>query len=390
MGLLEYIKYFFCRFGRNKLRAFLTMLGVVVGVAAMVAVSSVGTAGQMRIYDELSQFGMDRIMIYSDEDSKPLTIENVNRLKDEIDGIDAIVPCRYWKGNVNAEKSSAEAYANVVGTNSDYGMLEKIEVDAGRFLKESDQEYGKKQAVIGSILAEELFGNSSPIGKKLVIHGVSFKIIGVYKNTAPLYNSIVENRVYIPLTAFAAVFGGDDMVSEISVTAKDRDILADIAKKSVNMLVAMRGSQTVKTVNLAEEMKNAESILDTFKLVVGAIACISLLVGGIGIMNIMLVTVRERTVEIGIRKAIGADNRSILCQFLTEAVMYSLLGSFGGIILGIGVTWLACAILAMEMSISVEATVLGVVISFAIGVIFGLAPAVKASRMDTVEALRKD
>ena len=387
MGPTEYLTMAAKQFKHNGMRTALTVLGILIGVAAMITVFSVGNSGKSSIYNELTSFGINRILIYANESSGEMTVKDQEYLEKNIDDIQYISAQAFMKAYLY--NGSKKIYTDVTATSP---VLEKVEnknMLSGRYLNDTDMDYSRRVIVLSQTVAEELFGEKDPLGAYVTLKDMKFKVVGVEKNTKPLYSAITSEKSYIPLTAFHDYFGGDT-IGEISISVDRAEDMDHVAGESLAALNTLHSDMGFRVVNMANEITSANNILDIFTLVVSAIAFISLIVGGIGIMNIMLVTVKERTREIGIRKALGARESHILKQFLAEALLYSLVGSLGGGILGAVFTWAAGALIQIETSISIEAVLFSIVFSCAIGIFFGILPARKASKLDPVEALRYD
>ena len=387
MQFSDYLKMALTQIRKNAVRSMLTILGIVIGVTAMIAVFSVGNAGKDRVYEELRKFGIDRLLLYPNEVEDAFALEDIGLLEDRLHDTETISPQTFWKGNIYYEGKSGTV--DLVATTPVLKDVEQKVIGEGRFINDTDVSYERPVIVLADDLKETLFGNADAIGKTVEMQGKKFTVVGVEENTKPLYSAIVAEKSYIPITTALQIFPSAH-VEEISITVDDSKKVDKVAEKAVGLLSQKYGDKSVKIMNLSEEIQNADTIMSIFTLVVGAIAIISLLVGGIGIMNIMLVTVRERTKEIGVRKALGAKNSHILKQFLMEAMSYGLLGSLLGVLLGVGVTFLAGALIDLNTKISIWAIVLSVCFATGTGIVFGIMPALKASKLDPVQALRQE
>ncbi|NLT98272.1 MAG: FtsX-like permease family protein, partial [Christensenellaceae bacterium] len=278
---------------------------------------------------------------------------------------------------------------DVVGTTEALFVMEQMGYLEGPGLTKKDIEYVRQVVVLSEEAKDQLFGSGTAVGNKVSINGQKFTVVGVENEDQSIYSSFFSGKCYIPISTFNLMFSNRH-VDEISVTAQNTDVLDGVVDDCVSLLLKKYGEGSIKIINLTQELQNAQNILDIFKTVVSAVAAISLLVGGIGIMNIMLVTVKERTREIGIRKALGAGEHHILGQFLAEALFYALLGGFLGIALGVLLTRLAGDILGIKTEVSIAAATLSVLFSATVGIVFGLMPAYKASKLSPVEALRHE
>lgn len=387
MQLSEYIRMSLSEIRRNLVRSVLTILGIVIGVCAMIMVLSVGDAGQESVYNELEKFGINRLFIYPNEnvDKDILKRSDIEYLSEHVSRIDEISPQSFATAKItyNGKSETTE----IIGTTEVLKDVENKVMAEGRFINENDVEYARNSIVLSDDIKETLFGNASALGETVEMNGKKLKVVGVEQNTKPLYTSITSAKSYISISAYEEIFQTAS-VGEISITVASSSDMDSVAQRSVDLLLDKYGSNSIKTMNLAEEAKNAENILTTFKLVIGAIALISLFVGGIGIMNIMLVTVRERTKEIGIRKALGAKNSVILKQFLMESILYALIGSVSGVAMGVLLSVLAEKAIGLSVQISLFSIGASVVFSAIIGILFGIIPAFKAARLDPSQSLR--
>jgi putative ABC transport system permease protein len=374
---------------KNRLRTVLTVMGIMIGIASMITVISVGNGGQQMINDELLQFGINRVWLFPNDLRGPnqlLTMTDVQMLQ-KVRDVKQVAPSAYEKGYLsNAEK---KIVSDVVGTNEALFAMEQMSFSEGHGLTENDVRYVRQVVVLSENAKEALFGSESALGNKVSINGQKFTVIGVENEDRSIYSSFFSGKCYIPVSAFGLMFSSSN-VDEISVTAMNTDSLDRVIDDCISLLLTKYGEGSIKIINLTQELENAQNILDIFKTVVSAVAAIALLVGGIGIMNIMLVTVKERTREIGIRKALGAGEHHILGQFLAEALFYAMFGGLLGIGIGILLTNAAGSVLGIEAEVSGAAASLSVLFSASVGIVFGLMPAYKASKLNPVEALRHE
>lgn len=389
MRLKDYVGMAAHQLNKNRMRTVLTILGIMIGVASMITVISVSDGGQVMINNELLKFGINRVWLFPSNMQGPndmLDMADVSLLK-SINGIDNVAPSAYEKAFLSNDR--AKIISDVVGTNESLFEMEQMTYLEGRGLTENDIKYSRRIVVLSEEAKQTLFGDAKAEGKKVSINGQKFTVIGVEDEDQSIYASFFSGKCYIPLTTFKSMFE-TKFFDEISVTASGSETLDSVINTSVSLLLNKYGEGSLKIINLSHEIENARNILDIFTIVVGAVAAVALLVGGIGIMNIMLVTVKERTREIGIRKALGAGEHHILGQFLSEALFYSILGGLLGIAIGVFLTRISGSVIGIKAEVSGSAAFLSVLFSATVGIIFGLIPAYKASKLDPVDALRHE
>lgn len=389
MRLTDYASIASRQLKKHKMRTILTVLGIMIGVASMITVISVGDGGQKMINEELLKFGINRVWFFPSDVRGPndMLVLSDAQMLGEIVGTKEVAPSAYEKVYLRTDKKTM--MADLVGTNDALFTMEQMTYSEGRGLIKSDIDYYRKVVVLSEEAKEELFGENDALGEKISINGQRFTVVGVEKEDQSIYASFFSGKCYIPVSTFTSMFS-TKYVDEISVTAISTEVLDDVVESSVSILLNKYGDGSLKLINLSREMANAQNILDIFTVVIGAVAAVSLLVGGIGIMNIMLVTVKERTREIGIRKALGAGEHHILGQFLAEALFYALLGGLLGVGVGIFLTKIGGNIIGVEANVSRSAAGLSVLFSATVGILFGIAPAYKASKLDPVQALRHE
>lgn len=389
MKISDYISIAAHQLKKNRMRTVLTVLGIMIGIASMITVISVGNGGQQMINGELKKFGINRVWLFPNDVRGPsdvLTLSDVSLLEN-VSGVGDVAPSVYKKNFLSLGNKTI--VSDVVGTSESLFSLEQMAFLEGRGLTAKDVEYARMVVVLSENAKNELFGDGKAEGEKVSINGQKFTVVGVEREEKSIYSSFFSGKCYIPVTTFNAMFS-KRYVDEISVSALNTDVLDKVITDCVSVLLTKHGEGSIKIINLTKELANAQNILDIFKTVVGAVAGVALLVGGIGIMNIMLVTIKERTREIGIRKALGAGEHHILGQFLAEALFYALLGGLLGLILGIALTKAAGSVLGIQAEVSRGAATLSVLFSASVGILFGLMPAYKASKLDPVEALRHE
>lgn len=389
MRISDYVGMATHQLKKNRLRTLLTVIGIMIGVASMITVISVGNGGQQMINDELLKFGINRVWLFPNDVKGPggMLVINDATLIEEMNGVKNVAPSVYEKAYLAGD--TTQITSDVVGTTEALFEIEQMSFTEGRGLAENDVAYARRVVVLSEQAKDELFADKNAEGEKVSINGQIFTVIGVEDEDQSIYSSFFSGKCYIPISTHSAMFS-TNYVDEISVTSTSSETLDDVIDNSVSLLINKYGESSIKIINLSKELENAQNILDIFKVVVSSVAAIALLVGGIGIMNIMLVTVRERTREIGIRKALGAGEHHILGQFLAEALFYALLGGVLGVGIGIFLTKISGNVIGIEAEVSRSAATLSVLFSATVGIVFGLMPAYKASKLDPVEALRHE
>ncbi|WKZ30498.1 MAG: ABC transporter permease [Candidatus Dojkabacteria bacterium] len=387
----------------NKLRTFLTILGIIIGIMSVITLLNVGESAQNSITNSVNSFGSDLISIIPgkiDVSSitgivldKPFTVDDVRALEEH----DALyyggVAAMNAQGLMTQYEDKTRRYT-VDGIYGDYFTLRNMEIAYGRNFSNEDSQSLARIAVIGPKVAEEYFGEVQlALGKKIRINGIPFTVIGVQKPKDAVPFMDPNEIIYVPLGTYQKLLTGDDSVQIIYANSKSTDNM-EYAQREVTLVLRRHrgiasGEESDFSIQTSGEiLSTINQITGIFTLFLSAIGGISLLVGGIGIMNIMFVTVRERTREIGLRKALGATNRDILLQFLTEAVVVTVLGGIIGTILGVLLTYIFAAVANLEPVISLQSVSMAVGISAAIGLVFGIYPARQASLMSPIEALR--
>ncbi len=376
----------------NATRTLLTMLGIIIGVASTIAVVSVGSAGRNQVDKELARFGINRFWIYASthRGGAPwgeLTWEDALYLRKKLPDAETVCPTVYHGAKISANGRSLGVEA--IGTDGAIQQAENLRLARGRFLTDEDLTLNRRVAVIQESTAGKLF-SGDPLGQKLSMYRLSFTVVGVEADAALQIGDSGVERIYLPITAFDQMFG-TDRVDEISLTASAGGNIDSLGKRALEALNLKHNTQSgFKSLNLAKEKQQADHILDIFSTVIGAIAAVSLIVGGIGIMNVMLVTVKERKQEIGIRKALGATDGQILTQFLSESMLIALLACVLGVLCGVLMTALCGQVLGISAAVTPPVMVFSVLFSAGIGLFFGIYPSSKAARLDPVDALREE
>jgi len=369
----------------NKMRAFLTMLGIIIGVASVIVLVSIGQGSSKSVKDQINGLGTNLLTVnITDTEAVVLTDEMVTDLAD-LQGVSEVSPV--VTGRVYAKNGTESAHVSMTGTNAAYSSVKDLELSQGRFLSDLDSELRLKNVVLGSDTAETLFGNGKAVGETFQIGGISYHVVGVLKSKGTSLGSSGDDVIIAPISTAKRALKSI-AIGSVYVKAESEDMLTPAMYRIQGTLTSLFPNQSdnYSVTNQEDLMEMMSSVSDTMTLMLGGIASISLLVGGIGIMNIMLVSVSERTKEIGIRKAIGANRQSILQQFLLEAVVLSSLGGLAGVVIGIGLAELVSAVAGLTISLSFSITALAFLFSLFIGVIFGVFPANKASKLNPIQA----
>ena len=385
----------------NKMRSILTMLGIIIGVAAVIALVSIGNGVKQQVSDSISSLGSNLLMVMPGAPRTPgvrPTASSQRSLKEgdykaiaKLDGVAAASP--FTSNSYVAIYQSNNWTTTVSGVSPSLQTINNLTMKDGRFITEENVQNRERVAVVGSTIVKNLFGNEDPVGKDIRVKNIPFKIIGVLESKGN--SSMGEDQddvVYIPYTTAMERVQGVDYLRMVYVSANDDNGINRLQADIENLL---RVRHNIKDSNLDDfNIRNMQSIMETMQqttstltLFLGAVAAISLVVGGIGIMNIMLVSVTERTREIGIRKALGATYNVIVTQFLIEAVVISLMGGIIGIIFGIGASQLISKFSGMSTVLSIPTIFLSFGFSIAIGLVFGVYPARKAARLNPIDAL---
>ncbi|MDQ0164058.1 ABC transporter permease [Aeribacillus alveayuensis] len=396
MNILDNINMALSSFSTHKLRSFLTIIGIIIGVGSVIIVVAIGQGGEAALKTQFAGSGNNTLEItyspgegalYALEgmDNQPLfTEEDIYHLK-QIPEISQVIPSTTHTAKIYFFKESIDS--QIIGITKAYYDVHSITAKEGRLINLPDIEQGKKVAIINEDVAKELFLSVNPIGQIIEIEGIPLKVIGVVEESDGAMN-LAMPKVMIPLTTWPILFGTDE-VKSITIKAKSVDTLGVAGKKAVDVLNSIKDVEGEYQVFNMKEIEQGISIITrVMTMIIGGIASISLLVGGIGVMNIMLVSVTERTKEIGIRKALGATRANILLQFLIESVILTLIGGVIGIILGVIFANLISYIAKWPSLISLPVILGGLFFSMAIGIIFGLLPANKAAKLDPIDALR--
>jgi putative ABC transport system permease protein len=388
----------------NKLRSVLTMLGIIIGVASVIALLGIGGGVSDSITNEINSIGTNLIIISTDFENSggypALSMDDVQALSDPLNAPAISEVAANVQGSQFIVYGGESSQSTVAGITANYLLVNNLdEFQLGDGLTQNDLDTQARVAVMGPSIASDLFGTEFPIGKEIKINGVGYEVVGVLEGSGGGIGGNTDENIYLPLTTAQSRLypdrtrTGDKAVTVLYAQAASSEQVETAIEQISDTLreqhgIAYAADDDFSILDQASLLEIAGTITATLTAFLGAIAAISLVVGGIGIMNIMLVSVTERTREIGIRKAIGALKRNILTQFLLESMLLSLLGGFLGILLGWAVSALAASALAIPMSIAAWTVLLSAGFSAAVGLIFGIYPAWRAASLRPIEALR--
>jgi putative ABC transport system permease protein len=392
----------------NKVRSFLTTLGVIIGVAAVIVMLAVSAGAEAEIADQINALGANLIVImpsfsrggFGPGSSPPpgLTYDDLTTLEGELTGINGISAEQSTTQDIKGGSTTLES-VSVVGTTPSFTKVREYALAEGRFITDDDNERTNKIIVLGYDIAQELFGGASEaVGQSIKIGTTKFIVVGVMAEKGLVGNTNYDERVYIPITVVFKKFTnarfGSDTLRMVYVSAASKETMNDVMAQLSKELMKLYGT-TSDSPGFA--LTTQDSIIDAqasttaaFRNLLGWVAGISLLVGGIGIMNIMLVSVTERTREIGLRQAMGARPRDVLLQFLLEAVMLSLIGGIVGVLIGVGGSYAFNELGTMRTQIVTASIPLAFGAAAAVGIFFGYYPATQAAQLDPIEALRRE
>jgi len=386
----------------HKMRSFLSILGILIGIAAVIAMLALGQGAKESIEQQLASLGSNLLVVRPGSSRvhgvameagtvTRFTLQDVNDIAKLSETVKSVSPSVTGRGQI--------VYANknwntrVEGVGADYAALRAATPTVGRFFTEEEVKIRSRVIVLGATIVKELFGDANPVGETIKLNLVNFKVIGILPVKGASTFRDQDDTAAIPITTAMFRVFGKEYVDSIYVEAKSAGLL-DAAQKEISELIIKQhrlnkdGEDSFQIRNMADIKNTLETTTKTMSLLLGSIAAISLLVGGIGIMNIMLVSVTERTREIGLRKAIGATNKDIMVQFLIEAVLMSFIGGITGVALGIGIATLITIFAGWAVRVEVSSVILATTFSLIVGVVFGIWPARQASLLNPIEALR--
>ncbi len=387
MLFVRTIKLAFKNIRSSKLRSALTMLGLIIGISSVIVLVGIGTGSTQNVTSQVSSLGTNvlTVRINTEDKLKYDRVGDINKLS----GVESVAPYTSVNGNVSSGTTTA-GMVSVLGVDENYLEIRSYKLSYGRGISFIDLDNKNKVCVIGSELSQTFFGYSSPVGKTIKIAGDNYTVIGELESQGSSMGTNADNMVLMPITTSKYITGTDDITSLYIKAADENNVsLAQFSIENYLKSNLNAASDDIEVSTQQSMLDSLSSIQNTLTLLLGGIASISLIVGGIGVMNVMLVSVTERTKEIGIRKSLGATKGNILIQFLIEALVLSLLGGFIGIAAGLGLGKSA-GLLGFNFAYSFN--VVGISFGFAVlvGLIFGIFPAYRASRLNPIIALRQD
>jgi len=405
MRISDILEETYTSLSSNKARSGLTILGIVIGISSVIAMVSIGQGAKASVESSIESIGSNLIMVTPGMErnvgssvksgwgsSRTLTNEDIDALRNGLSSINGVTGELSGRYQITAKGTNTNT--SVIGTTSDYASVKKVTISSGSFISEEMNRRMSKVAVLGPTVSTDLFGEGfDPVGGSIKIKGIEFKVIGLTESKGASGMNNQDDMILIPLSSAQKFLAGDSYVTTIDIEATESGSMDDVQSEVTSILldshnISDPASADFRIMNQADMVAAASSVTDTLTLLLAAVAGISLIVGGIGIMNMMLTTVTERTREIGLRKAVGARKRDINSQFLMESVALTLLGGVIGIILGCAVALSLSSLGIIQAKISLSSIVLAFGVSAIIGITFGYYPARRAGSLNPIEALR--
>ncbi|ACB52438.1 putative ABC transporter permease protein [Crocosphaera subtropica ATCC 51142] len=403
MKLSDHLKMATSAILSHKLRSGLTMLGIIIGNASVIGMVAVGEGARKATAEQFEALGPNvlfvslssaRVRRTLSSEAKPLLLEDAEAIGELIPNLTNIAPEIHINQLITYQDEILDT--SITGTTPDYLPVRNFKIEKGRFINNIDVQRNKRVVVLGAEIVEKLFNNKNPIGKQIRIKNTTFEVIGTLAKKGALFDSNQDNKVIVPITTAQHQLRGWNspygiVLNTIALLAKDQNSVDAVKFQVKNLMLLRHGTSRENDVKIFSQnslLNMAEETNAGLKQMLGAIAFISLLVGGIGVMNIMLVSVKERTGEIGLRKALGATPKDILGQFILEAILLATFGSLLGIKVGLGGVFIAHLFFSIAASISIPSIIIAVSVSGSVGLFFGVFPAQQAAKLDPIIALK--
>lgn len=388
----------------NKSRSGLTILGIVIGISSVIALVGIGQGATASVTSSITSLGSNLLIVYpgASRNAGPvsggagsattLTKEDAEAIKKEVSSVSGVISelSKRYQVTYKANNSNVQ----VIGTESEYEKIRNVSIASGAFFNDDQNKNFSKVAVVGPTVRDELFGEGvDPVGSTIKINKIQFKVIGLTASKGGTGFNNSDNSVYVPIASAQRFLAGKTSISNIDIQAKDQDSVSTAQQEVTSLLLARHNisdlaSADFSVMNQADIVSSLSTVTQTLTLLLGAIAGISLLVGGIGIMNMMLTTVTERTREIGLRKAIGARSADITVQFLAESVALTFIGGIVGIVLGSAIALVVTKLGLVTSKVTLQSVLLAFGVSALVGIIFGYYPAKRAAKLHPIDALR--
>ncbi|KKT33385.1 MAG: ABC transporter, permease protein [Candidatus Moranbacteria bacterium GW2011_GWF2_44_10] len=387
----------------NKARSGLTILGIVIGIASVITMVAIGQGAKSTIESDIESIGSNLIVVMPGAQrvggisqgagsSQTLVIEDADAIKSQVQNVKAVAPEASKRYQITAKGTNTNA--EVVGTVKDYLVVRNVKMNIGSFFSDQQQKTSAKVAILGPTTRNDLFGvNANPVGQSVKIRNVDFQVVGVTESKGGSGFNNPDSNIFVPLSSAQHFLSGNDYLSDIGVAAADQASMTSVQEQISALLldrhkISDPTQADFRIMNQNDIIATATSITSTFTILLSSIAGISLLVGGIGIMNMMLTNVTERTREIGLRKAVGLRKKYINLQFQAEAVVLTFLGGAIGIVLGWGASLLVNNFVSLNTRISLSSVFYAFGVSAVVGIVFGFYPARRAANLNPIEALR--